>query len=93
VATNRAGVEEVAGRTSRYYGLSCVVGPRGDVLAQAGEAAPGQAVGAELDLARIAEARTRQTMYRDRRPELYGLLTEPRPPSREPGGEHHRRSP
>jgi predicted amidohydrolase len=93
VATNRAGVEEVEGRRSRYYGLTCVVGPRGDVLAQAGEAAPGQAVGAELDLARIAEARTRQTMYRDRRPELYGLLTEPRPSAREPGGEHHRRSP
>jgi predicted amidohydrolase len=48
VATNRAGVEEVEGRKSRYYGLSCIVGPRGDVLAQAGEAEPGQTVSAEL---------------------------------------------
>jgi N-carbamoylputrescine amidase len=91
VATNRGGVEEVEGRRSRYYGLSCIIGPRGDVLAVAGEAEPDQTVGADLDLARIAEVRTRQTMYRDRRPELYGLLAEPRQPPTGPGGEHHRR--
>jgi predicted amidohydrolase len=91
VATNRGGVEEVQGRRSRYYGLSCIIGPRGDVLAVAGEAEPDQTVGADLDLGRIAEVRTRQTMYRDRRPELYGLLTELRQPPTHPGGEHHRR--
>jgi predicted amidohydrolase len=78
IATNRAGVEEVEGRKARYYGLSSIIGPRGDVLASAGEAEPEQAVGATIDLDRIAEVRTRQTMYRDRRPELYGLLAEPR---------------
>ncbi|HKQ00649.1 MAG TPA: nitrilase-related carbon-nitrogen hydrolase [Actinomycetes bacterium] len=93
LATNRAGVEEVEGRRSRYYGLSCIISPRGEVLALAGEAEPDRAVAADLDLAKVAEARTRQTMYRDRRPELYGLLTEPRQPAGEPGGEHHRRSP
>jgi predicted amidohydrolase len=91
VATNRGGVEEVEGRRSRYYGLSCIIGPRGDVLAVAGEAEPGQTVGADVDLGRIAEVRIRQTMYRDRRPELYGLLTEPRQPPAQPGGGHHRR--
>jgi predicted amidohydrolase len=91
VATNRGGVEEVEGRRSRYYGLSCIVGPRGDLLAVAGESEPDQAVGADIDLDRIAEVRTRQTMYRDRRPELYGLLAEPRQPATELGGEHHRR--
>jgi predicted amidohydrolase len=77
VATNRAGVEEVEGRKGRYYGLSCIVDPRGDVLAMAGEAVPGQVVGAEVDLARVALDRGRRTMYRDRRPELYGLVAEP----------------
>jgi len=91
VATNRAGVEEVEGRRSHYYGLSCIIGPRGDVLAVAGEAEADQTVGADLDLGRITEVRTRQTMYRDRRPELYGLLAEPRQPPTGPGGEHHRR--
>lgn len=78
VATNRAGEEEVEGRKGRYYGLSCIIGPRGEVLAAAGEAEPDQVAGATIDLDGIARARTRQTMYRDRRPELYGLLTEPR---------------
>jgi predicted amidohydrolase len=78
VATNRAGEEEVEGRKARYYGLSCVVGPRGELLAAAGEAEPDQLAGATMDLDAIARVRTRQTMYRDRRPELYGLLAEPR---------------
>jgi predicted amidohydrolase len=78
VATNRAGEEEVEGRKGRYYGLSCIIGPRGEVLSAAGEAEPDQVAGAAIDLDAIARVRTRQTMYRDRRPELYGLLAEPR---------------
>jgi len=78
VATNRAGEEEVEGRKARYYGLSCVVGPNGELLAAAGEAGPDQLAGATIDLDEIARVRTRQTMYRDRRPELYGLLAESR---------------
>jgi N-carbamoylputrescine amidase len=77
VATNRAGEEEVEGRKARYYGLSCIVGPRGELLAAAGEAEPDQLAAASIDLDAIALARSRQTMYRDRRPELYGLLAEP----------------
>jgi N-carbamoylputrescine amidase len=76
VATNRAGVEEVEGRKGRYYGLSCVVSPRGELLSAAPEAEPDQLAAATLDLDAIRRARTRQTMYRDRRPELYGPLVE-----------------
>lgn len=76
VATNRAGVEAVGGVRVRYYGLSSVIGPRGDVIAQAEEATPGEAVSADLDLTRVGSDRTRQTMYRDRRPELYGLVAD-----------------
>jgi N-carbamoylputrescine amidase len=79
VASNRAGEEEVEGRKSRYYGMSCIAGPRGELLAAAGEAEPGQLATAAIDLDAVALARTRHTMYRDRRPELYGLLAEPRP--------------
>lgn len=78
VATNRAGVEEVEGRKGRYYGLSCVVSPRGELLAAAPEAEPDRLAAATIDLDAIGRARTRQTMYRDRRPELYGPLVEPR---------------
>jgi N-carbamoylputrescine amidase len=79
VAANRGGEEEVEGRRARYYGLSCVVGPRGEVLAVAGEGEPDVTAHAVLDLDRIARVRTSQTMYRDRRPELYRLLAEPAP--------------
>ena len=78
VATNRAGVEEVEGRKGRYYGLSCVVSPRGELLAAAPEAEPDRLAAATIDLDAIGSARTRQTMYRDRRPELYGPLVEQR---------------
>jgi predicted amidohydrolase len=78
VATNRAGEEEVEGRKARYYGLSCIAGPRGELLASAGEGEPDQLAAATLDLDDVARARTRHTMYRDRRPQLYGLLAEPR---------------
>jgi len=75
VAANRAGTEEVGGRQTHYYGLSCLVDPRGTVLAQAGAAGP-EVICADIDLAYVAAVRLRQTMYRDRRPVLYGLLAE-----------------
>lgn len=75
VATNRVGTEHVGGRTVSYYGSTSLFNPRGEVLGLAAGAEP-QAVQAELDLSRIDRDRTRQTMYRDRRPELYGLVSD-----------------
>lgn len=76
VAVNRAGNETVKEVTTGYYGLSCVTSPRGKLLAAAPEGQTGLAT-ATLDLEEIAEARMDQTMYRDRRPELYAPLTWP----------------
>jgi beta-ureidopropionase len=75
VAVNRVGIEDVAGHRTRYYGRSCVIDPTGTVLAQACGDKP-QAVPAKLDLAEVAAVRTRRTMYRDRRPELYRAVCE-----------------
>jgi beta-ureidopropionase len=77
VAVNRAGTENVEGREVRYYGRSCIIDPRGAVLAAAADA-PG-VISADVDATSAAEARLRQTMYRDRRPELYGRLCEDAP--------------
>lgn len=74
VAVNRAGTESVRGSEVHYYGRSCIVDARGAVLGQA-EGEPG-VVAADVDPAAVALARVRQTMYRDRRPELYGTLCE-----------------
>ena len=73
VGVNRAGDETVGGVTSSYYGRSCVISPRGRVLAEAPDAVPGVVV-AEIDISEVSRARHDLTMYRDRRPELYGPL-------------------
>jgi predicted amidohydrolase len=75
VAVNRAGEEEVAGRRARYYGQSCIADPAGNVLAQASRDAP-EVLAVSLGTDQVAEVRQRRTMYRDRRPELYGAITE-----------------
>ena len=76
VAVNRAGEETVDGVPTHYYGLSCVASPRGKLLAVAPEGEPGVA-SAVIDLDEVSAARMDQTMYRDRRPELYSPLTRP----------------
>jgi N-carbamoylputrescine amidase len=76
VATNRAGSEVIEGIGTDFYGMTCVASPRGRLLASA-EGAPGQVVAAHVDLDEIRQARFDRTMYRDRRPELYGLLGQP----------------
>jgi predicted amidohydrolase len=75
IAVNRVGIEELAGHRTGYYGRSCVIDPAGTVLAHAGSEEP-ETVTAQLDLAAVAEVRTRRTMYRDRRPELYLAVCE-----------------
>ena len=74
VAVNRAGTERLRDVETRYYGRSCIIAPRGELLAEAGEGEPDVAVAADVDLADVAAARRRLWVYRDRRPELYGLV-------------------
>jgi N-carbamoylputrescine amidase len=71
VAANRVGTE--AGQT--FYGSSFVANPRGDRVAELGKDEEGVVV-AELDLAAARRARGAWGFFRDRRPELYGVLTE-----------------
>lgn len=75
VAVNKVGRETVSGRTVDYYGQSCVVDPWGQVIASADHTAP-CAVAASVDTAAVTRARRERTMYRDRRPELYGSIVE-----------------
>jgi predicted amidohydrolase len=77
VSVNRGGVERFRDVETHYYGRSCIVGTRGEVLAEAGEAAPDVAIAADVDLDRVRADRRRLWVFRDRRPELYGLVAEP----------------
>lgn len=77
VASNRWGVERSLQDPDhlflRFYGSSFIAGPTGEMLAEAGQ--EGDAVLlATVDLAENDERRRGWGVFRDRRPELYGVL-------------------
>ena len=71
---NKVGVD-VGGSTRDHHGDSLICNPRGEILAQASPTEAG-IVTAEVDLSVIPELRALWGYYRDRRPDLYGPLTE-----------------
>jgi N-carbamoylputrescine amidase len=71
VAANRIGTEH----GQRFYGHSFICDERGDILEEFGADESGVLV-ATLDLAQAKKHRAAFGFFRDRRPELYGRLTE-----------------
>ena len=71
VAANRIGTEG----GQRFYGHSFICDERGDILTEFGATETGVLV-AELDLAAAKKHRAAFGFFRDRRPELYGRLTQ-----------------
>ena len=71
IAANRVGVEH--GQT--FYGTSFITDERGDILAELGREDEG-VITATLDLDRARRHRAAFGFFRDRRPELYGRLTQ-----------------
>jgi N-carbamoylputrescine amidase len=69
VAANRIGVES----GQRFYGSSFIADARGDKVAELGRADEGVLV-ASFDLDGLARTRAAWGFFRDRRPELYGVL-------------------
>jgi len=69
MAANRIGTEA----EMTFYGSSFVVDHRGETLVQLGDAEEGVGM-AEIDLDAAARARASFGFFRDRRPELYGVL-------------------
>jgi N-carbamoylputrescine amidase len=77
VASNRHGLErslqDPDGLYIRFYGSSFIADAQGAKLAEAGEDEDAVLL-AEFDLAALAAQRDNWFVFRDRRPELYGLL-------------------
>lgn len=65
IACNRSGSDP----NNKFAGHSMVIGPWGDVIAEAGE--DREILVAEIDLDQVKEARSRIPIFADRRPELY----------------------
>lgn len=72
VASNRTGTE--GGQT--FYGHSFIANHRGDKVAELGRTDSGVIL-AELDLEEIRRHRASFGFFRDRRPDLYGLISKP----------------
>ena len=75
VATNRAGMEELDGKATPYFGHAVILGPAGNTLAEGPSMKEG-VIGATLDLDLIAKGRAKLPFLRARRPEIYHLDVE-----------------
>jgi N-carbamoylputrescine amidase len=73
VAANRIGTEKGQACEMTFYGSSFIAGPTGDIAAELGRKDEGFC-SASFDLDAIAVARASWGLFRDRRPELYGVL-------------------
>jgi N-carbamoylputrescine amidase len=74
-AANRIGAEPVAGREfeQKFYGHSFIANQRGDKVAELNDEEEG-IITATFDLAEVRRNRASFGFFRDRRPELYGVL-------------------
>jgi len=73
VASNRIGTEKGQASEMMFYGSSFIADPTGGIVAELGRTDEGVAT-ARFDLDEIAQARTSWGLFRDRRPELYGVI-------------------
>lgn len=76
VVANRAGDEMIEGeqKPRDHFGKSAIIDPMGEVVAQI-EKEPWSYVAAEVDLELIEKVNEPLPWKRDRRPELYGIIT------------------
>ncbi len=73
-AVNRIGTE-APWNIGKFYGSSYVVDPRGEFLVEASEDQD-ELVVADMDMEKVREVRNLWQFFRDRRPEVYGSLTQ-----------------
>ena len=74
VASNRIGVEEDEDSSITFYGSSFIAGPQGNKVTEAGRAEATVLV-AEFDLDQLEMQRLEWGIFRDRRPDLYRIIS------------------
>ncbi len=72
-AANRIGAETIGGQSQSYYGSSFIAGADGQLAASAGRDAE-EVLIVRFDRQQLADNRAAWGIFRDRRPELYGVL-------------------
>jgi len=74
IASNRVGTEKEKSSSMTFYGSSFITGANGEIIAQMTRSKEGF-ITAEFDLDEIAEIRRSWGIFRDRRPEMYKILS------------------
>lgn len=74
IAANRIGEEAGQAGVMTFYGSSFIADPTGDIVADLGRTEEGVAC-ASFDLDETARQRASWGLFRDRRPDLYGVLS------------------
>lgn len=74
IASNRVGTEEDEDSKITFYGSSFIAGPQGNKIAEAGRTEETVLV-AEFDLDQLENQRIEWGIFRDRRPDLYKIIT------------------
>lgn len=74
IASNRVGVEEDEDSQITFYGSSFIAGPQGNKVVEANRAEETVIV-AEFDLDQLETQRLEWGIFRDRRPELYRIIS------------------
>ncbi|OOM81300.1 N-carbamoylputrescine amidase [Clostridium sp. BL-8] len=74
IASNRVGVEEDEDSKITFYGSSFIAGPQGNKVIEAGRSEETVLV-AEFDLDELETQRIEWGIFRDRRPDLYKIIT------------------
>jgi beta-ureidopropionase len=73
-AINRVGVEDLG--ENDFYGQTYFVNPRGQFVGEVASTNDPELVVRDLDMGLLDEVRDQWAFYRDRRPDMYGPLTE-----------------
>jgi beta-ureidopropionase len=73
-AINRVGVEDLG--DNDFYGQTYFVGPRGQFVGDVASTTDEELVVRDLDMNLLKEVREQWAFYRDRRPDMYGPLTQ-----------------
>lgn len=74
IASNRIGVETDEDSSITFYGSSFIAGPTGAVIKEASRDQE-EILYADFDLAQLEAQRVEWGLFRDRRPDLYRVLT------------------
>jgi N-carbamoylputrescine amidase len=74
VTSNRIGVEDDEDSRITFYGSSFIAGPQGNKVAEASRTEETVLV-AEFDLEQLEMQRLEWGIFRDRRPDLYSLIS------------------